>query len=151
MVSYSHIYGLGRAHGRDGTPARLLPPSVNGLILAASLVLLHEARNGRDAPRLARFMLWLGIGANIGVLDGGTADGSGPRRALKRRGCRRDGSIAWRSGCRGRVVFLHGDATPLAAPFFSGWLFINPYRTTILRLGLSSDWLIRQIYPCPSG
>ena len=67
IVSYSHIYGLGRAHGQDGTAARLLPLSVDGLILAASLVLLHEARNGRDAPRLARFMLWLGIAATIGA------------------------------------------------------------------------------------
>jgi hypothetical protein len=66
-VSYSHIYGLGRAHGQDGTAARLLPLSVGGLILAASLVLLHEARNNRDAPALARFMLWLGIGATIGA------------------------------------------------------------------------------------
>ena len=48
VVSYSHIYGLGRAHGQDGTAARLLPLSVDGLILAASLVLLHEARNDRD-------------------------------------------------------------------------------------------------------
>jgi DNA-binding transcriptional regulator YdaS (Cro superfamily) len=67
VVSYSHIYGLGRAHGQDGTAARLLPLSVDGLILAASLVLLHEARNGRDAPRLARLMLWLGIGATVGA------------------------------------------------------------------------------------
>ena len=67
VVSYSHIYGLGRAHGQDGTAARLLPLSVDGLILAASLVLLHEARNGRDAPRLARLMLWLGIAATIGA------------------------------------------------------------------------------------
>src|SRR5580693_10540562 len=67
VVSYSHIYDLGRAHGQDGAAARLLPLSVDGLILAASLVLLHEARNGRDAPRLARFMLWLGIGATIGA------------------------------------------------------------------------------------
>ena len=67
VVSYSHIYGLGRAHGQDGTAARLLPLSVDGLILAASLVLLHEARNGRNAPRLARFMLWLGIAATIGA------------------------------------------------------------------------------------
>jgi hypothetical protein len=67
VVSYSHIYGLGRVHGQDGTAARLLPLSVDGLILAASLVLLHEARNGRDAPGLARFMLWLGIGATIGA------------------------------------------------------------------------------------
>jgi len=67
VVSYSHIYGLGRAHGQDGTAARLLPLSVDGLILAASLVLLHEARNGRDAPGLARLMLWLGIAATIGT------------------------------------------------------------------------------------
>ncbi len=40
---------------------------MDGLILAASLVLLHEARNGRDAPGLARLMLWLGIGATIGA------------------------------------------------------------------------------------
>ncbi len=67
VVSYSHIYGLGRAHGQEGTAARLLPLSVDGLILAASLVLLHEARNDRDAPALARFMLWLGISATIGA------------------------------------------------------------------------------------
>ena len=67
VVSYSHIYGLGRAHGQDGTAARLLPLSVDGLILAASLVLLHEARNGRAAPRLARLMLWLGIAATVGA------------------------------------------------------------------------------------
>ena len=65
VVSYSHIYGLGRAHGQDGTAARLLPLSVDRLILAASLVLLHEARNNRDTPALARFMLWLGIAATI--------------------------------------------------------------------------------------
>ena len=67
VVSYSHIYGLGRGHGEDGTAARLLPLSVDGLILAVSLVLPHEARNDRDAPRLARLMLWLGIAATIGA------------------------------------------------------------------------------------
>jgi hypothetical protein len=30
-------------------------------------VLLHEARNDRDASRLARLMLWLGIAATIGA------------------------------------------------------------------------------------
>jgi hypothetical protein len=67
VVSYSHIYDLGRFHGQAGTAARLLPLSVDGLILAASLVLLHEARTGRPAPPLARFALWLGIGATLGA------------------------------------------------------------------------------------
>lgn len=65
VVSYSHIYDLGRAHGQDGTAARLLPLSVDGLILAASLVLLHEARNSRQAPALARWMLALGVAATV--------------------------------------------------------------------------------------
>ncbi|MGO9078135.1 MAG: DUF2637 domain-containing protein [Streptosporangiaceae bacterium] len=67
VVSYSHIYDLGRAHGQSGTAARLLPLSVDGLIVAAGLVLLHAARNGRPAPALARAMLWLGISATVGA------------------------------------------------------------------------------------
>jgi hypothetical protein len=67
VVSYSHIYDLGRAHGQAGTAARLLPISVDGLILAASLVLLHEARQGRPAPILARLMLALGVSATVGA------------------------------------------------------------------------------------
>ena len=65
VVSYSHIYDLGRAHGQSGTAARLLPLSVDGLILAASLVMLHEARQRRAAPVLARSMLGLGVAATV--------------------------------------------------------------------------------------
>ncbi len=65
VVSYSHVFDLGRLHGQSGTAARLLPLSVDGLILAASLVLLHEARNGRPAPALARCMLWLGVSPTL--------------------------------------------------------------------------------------
>ncbi len=67
IVSYSHIYDLGRLHGQAGTAARLLPLSVDGLILAAILAMLHEARNGRRAPALARFMLGLGVAATVGA------------------------------------------------------------------------------------
>ncbi len=67
VVSYSHIYDLGRVHGQAGTAARLLPLSVDGLIVAASLVMLHEARNRRQAPGLARCALWLGIAATLGA------------------------------------------------------------------------------------
>lgn len=65
IVSYSHIFDLGYTHGQQGAAGRLLPLSVDGLILAASLVLLHEARNARSAPPLARVMLWLGIIATV--------------------------------------------------------------------------------------
>jgi hypothetical protein len=67
VVSYSHIYDLGHAHGQSGTAARLLPLSVDGLILAAGLVLLHAARRQAAAPTLARCMLWLGIAATVGA------------------------------------------------------------------------------------
>jgi pimeloyl-ACP methyl ester carboxylesterase len=53
------------------------------------------------------------------------------------------------------VVFLDGDATPLGAPPFlaalAGTLFINPYKTSVLRLTLSQDWLIRRIYSSQCG
>jgi pimeloyl-ACP methyl ester carboxylesterase len=49
------------------------------------------------------------------------------------------------------VVFLDGDATPLGVPSVFGWLLIDPYRTTILRLGLSSSWLIQRIYHSQCG
>jgi pimeloyl-ACP methyl ester carboxylesterase len=50
------------------------------------------------------------------------------------------------------VMFLDGDAIGLGgAPSLLGWLLVNPYRTTILRLGLSSSWLIRTIYNTQCG
>jgi hypothetical protein len=61
-VSYSHIYDLARQHGQNVTDARLLPLSVDGLIIAASFLILHEARAAREAPKLGRFMLTLGVG-----------------------------------------------------------------------------------------
>ncbi|HEX6518816.1 MAG TPA: alpha/beta hydrolase [Streptosporangiaceae bacterium] len=49
------------------------------------------------------------------------------------------------------VVFLDGDATPLSGPGFLGALLINPFRTTVLRLALSQDWLIRKVYDSQCG
>ncbi|HEV2374473.1 MAG TPA: alpha/beta hydrolase [Streptosporangiaceae bacterium] len=49
------------------------------------------------------------------------------------------------------LVFLDGDATPLPSPHFMGWILINPYRTTLLRLGLSQSWLIQQVYQSQCG
>ncbi len=65
IVSYSHIYFLGRHNGQDGTAARMLPLSVDGLIAAASLVMLHAARKKLGTPWLARVGLGLGVGATV--------------------------------------------------------------------------------------
>jgi Protein of unknown function (DUF2637) len=65
VISYDHIYDLARDHGGTVLAARLLPLSVDGLILAMSLVMLHEARSARTAPALARGMLGLGVGATV--------------------------------------------------------------------------------------
>lgn len=66
IVSYSHIYDLGVVHGQFGAAARLLPLSVDGLILAASLIMLYYARHPDwGKPALGRLMLWSGIGATV--------------------------------------------------------------------------------------
>jgi len=53
------------------------------------------------------------------------------------------------------LVFLDGDATPFPFPAFlgaiAGTLFINPYKTSVLRLALSQDWLIKNIYNSMCG
>jgi hypothetical protein len=55
IVSFSHIEGLALAHGYTLGTARLLPVSVDGLIVAASLACLTEARaRSRRAGRNRR-------------------------------------------------------------------------------------------------
>ena len=67
IVSYSHIYDLGRAHGGSGVAARLLPLSVDMLILVGELMLLHEgdAKGGRFI--LGWVLVWSGILATLGA------------------------------------------------------------------------------------
>jgi hypothetical protein len=65
VVSYSHIHDLALARGESATTAALLPLSVDGLLLAASLVLLHEVLAGRRPPLLPRVMLGLGVLATL--------------------------------------------------------------------------------------
>lgn len=77
IVSYSHIYGLATGQwgsgAETGIQARLLPLSIDGVILEASLVKLHAARHKilrasrrkLRIPTLATCMLWLGIVATV--------------------------------------------------------------------------------------
>jgi pimeloyl-ACP methyl ester carboxylesterase len=98
--------------------------------LAAQILAFARTRKltGADAPVL--------VGHSAGAADVGSAALQG-RKVVK------------------GVVFLDGDATPLGAPPFlaaiAGTLFINPYKTSLLRLALSQDWLIRNIYNSQCG
>lgn len=65
VISYTHIYGLGRAHGGSVLDSALLPLAIDGLIVAASLLLLHEALQGRRAPFLAWLLLSFGVAATV--------------------------------------------------------------------------------------
>jgi hypothetical protein len=58
-------YEVVRAHGEAGSTARLVPLTVDGLIYASSMVLLHSARQGASTPSLARWLLGLGITATL--------------------------------------------------------------------------------------
>jgi pimeloyl-ACP methyl ester carboxylesterase len=126
---------LGAVLGRDhrvfaidltGTGYSVPSPPFDASHLASQLLafLAAERLTGADAPLL--------VGHSSGAAVVGLAALRGPHVA---------------SG----VVFLDGDATPLPGPAFIGRLLINPYRTTILRLALSSSWLIRRIYASQCG
>jgi len=69
IVSYSHIYDLGLKHAQHGIAAKGMPLTVDLLIVAASLVLWMQKREGVRPTGLARFlprlMLWSGIAATV--------------------------------------------------------------------------------------
>ncbi len=68
-VSYTHIYDLGRANGQHAWAAKLLPLSVDLLIVVASLVMFLHRRYSEKPAGLAkwlpRVMLYAGIAATI--------------------------------------------------------------------------------------
>lgn len=65
IQSYSHIYDLGRAHGGSGVAGRLLPLSVDMLILVGELMLLHEADAKGHRFVLGWVLVWSGILATL--------------------------------------------------------------------------------------
>jgi Protein of unknown function (DUF2637)/Lsr2 len=65
VISYSHILHVALTHGQTDLDARLLPLSVDGLILAASLTAFFASRNKLPIPALARWMLIAGILATV--------------------------------------------------------------------------------------
>ncbi|HEY8481692.1 MAG TPA: DUF2637 domain-containing protein [Spirillospora sp.] len=67
VISYRHAYELVHAHGETGPTARLVPFTVDGLIWAASMVILDASRRKQPAPPLAKWSLAVGIVATVGA------------------------------------------------------------------------------------
>ena len=65
FVSYRHALQVVRAHGESGALALAYPLTIDGLIYAASMVLLNAARQQVKAHWLAYFALGLGIAATL--------------------------------------------------------------------------------------
>jgi hypothetical protein len=77
IISYQHAYELVGSHGESGMTARLLPFTVDGLIWAASMVVLDASRRNQRVPRLAAWSLGAGIVATVGAnLAHGVGHGS---------------------------------------------------------------------------
>ena len=66
-ISYWHAYAVVCEYGETGVTAQLEPTTIDGLVYASSMVILYAARHGRPVPRLARWMLALGILASLAV------------------------------------------------------------------------------------
>jgi Protein of unknown function (DUF2637) len=62
-VSYWHAVEVVTHHGETGVRGHLYPIGIDGLIVAASMVVLDAARHIEDAPKLA----WCLLGAGIAV------------------------------------------------------------------------------------
>jgi pimeloyl-ACP methyl ester carboxylesterase len=110
-----------------GTGYSAASPPYSASHFAAQLLAFLEAKGltGANAPVL--------VGHSSGAAVVGLAAVAGGARAVR------------------GVVFLDGDATPLGGPGFLGWLLTDPYRTSLLRLALSQDWLIRRLYSAQCG
>jgi len=64
-VSYMHMSGVAREHGEDRVTAAIVPISVDGLIVAASLTLLADSRAGRRRSPLPYALLALASAASV--------------------------------------------------------------------------------------
>ncbi len=92
IISFQHAFELVRSHGESGVTARLVPFTVDGLIWAASMVVLDASRRGQPVPRLAAWSLGAGIVAGV-PLD--STASSYPRPASAR-----SAGTASGNGCR---------------------------------------------------
>jgi Protein of unknown function (DUF2637) len=81
FISYLHALQVVRLHGESGALAAAYPLTIDGLIYAASMVLLNAARQGSRPHPLAYLALGLGIAATLAA-NGAAGRAYGPMGAL---------------------------------------------------------------------
>lgn len=64
-VSYWHAVEVVTSHGEHGVMGHLYPVAIDGIIVAASMVLLDAARHSESAPALAWWLLGSGIAVTL--------------------------------------------------------------------------------------
>src|ERR1044072_649242 len=67
VVSWRHAYALALDLGEQRDTARMIPLTVDSMVLVGAVTGLFCSRYGLSQPRLARVVLLLGIGATITV------------------------------------------------------------------------------------
>jgi len=67
LISYRHAVTVVSGHGEPGTVGHLYPVVIDGLIVAASMVLLGAARHREHPPALAAWLLAAGIASTLAV------------------------------------------------------------------------------------
>jgi len=67
VISYRHAVLVVTGHGEPGMVGHLYPVVIDGLIVAASMVLLDSARHREKPPVLSLWLLGAGIGATLAV------------------------------------------------------------------------------------
>jgi hypothetical protein len=65
VISYGHIQSLAVGWGQTRLAAALMPLSIDGTVVAASLVMLRAARLRVETPWLARVMLGLAVVSTV--------------------------------------------------------------------------------------
>ncbi|WP_239314026.1 DUF2637 domain-containing protein [Frankia sp. Cj3] len=65
LISYRHMRTVAHANGEDDLNATVIPLSVDGLIVAASMTMLADSRAGRSRHWLSYLLLALGSAASL--------------------------------------------------------------------------------------
>ena len=146
-VSYWHAVEVVAGNGEPGTIARLYPAAIDGLIIAASMVLLDAARHSEPAPPLAWWLLGSGIAVTLAAnVTYGTKTGAAGALwaawpALAFVGCYELLLLLARASAR-RANPTHGGGFPSPLPSTAETAAEASLRAT---LALGNPWTINQL------